>query len=153
MVTVRYFLVMLLLAASTGTCDFKLGTAVAADTPETWGTPDGGEAATDKVESDSPALVRNPTPTKLRDGLTRREKRGVGFSIRNSIRIAREIKAADPDGIKEMSRSELAHRMGVQMLSEAPPSFAPEPGREWDEFLAFLVKLFEAIMPFILMFI
>ena len=83
---------------------------------------------------------------EARDGFlaTVRERRKLGVTLRNAVRIARELKR-DGEAVN-------ADAIAMVMVEDNPAAFVQAGERDWESFFAALVKFLEAIMPIIQMF-
>lgn len=165
--------VLLLLTCSFLVSCFPHTEVRAAENPvqATWGDPQTGDVVPKYVGRPTPALlllsaneaksgsvVRVPAdakelmPCKLRKGLSRKEKRGVGATFRNVRRILGELQAADPAGFEQSSADELAIDVASVLLAENPEAFQTME-RDWQEFFEFLLAFLEKLIPLIISFI
>ena len=83
-------------------------------------------------------------------GLTLRQRRAMGLTVRNMARAAREL-AADGSIDKDTPREDVAELVLEKIVTENPKAFA-DPGVDWDAILAFIEKLLPLILAIISMF-
>ena len=91
-------------------------------------------------------MTKKKNAEKPREGFLskRRERRKLGVTLRNAIKIARELKK---DG-EEVNAESIA----MAMIEENPKAFERAGERDWSSFFEALIKFIEAIMPIIQMF-
>jgi hypothetical protein len=74
----------------------------------------------------------------------RRERRKLGVTLKNAIRIARQL--------KENNEEVTAENIALVMIENNPQAFERAGERDWESFFTTLLKIIEAIMPIIQMF-
>jgi signal transduction histidine kinase len=93
------------------------------------------------ADAPTPAVEQADTDVELR-GVSRRDARKLGLTIREMISIARELKSAgELTGVAEIDAEQILERA----ISKNPKAFA-DPALDWDSILAFI----ERILPLIL---
>lgn len=129
--------------------------AQAAENPvrPAWGSsaaPTGGARVTTTVVR-VPAEAKELTPCQLRKGLSRKERREVGATLRNVRRILGELQAADPVGFEQSSSEELALDVVGILMAENPQAFQTAMAdRDWEEFFEWLIAFLEKLIPLII---
>ena len=89
-------------------------------------------------------------PMKFRDGLSIRQRRDMGLTIRN---IRRVIAKGQESGeiTEDMTKAELSVYVANELLQDNPGAFQ-DPNLDWDALLEFIEKLLPLIMSIISMF-
>lgn len=122
--------------------------AVAAENPTQWGNSSQGPSATvAPTDSVQPQL----RPVKLREGLTRRQRRDMGLTFGNVRRVLSELQADESACFDDCCIEELAVMVAERVVTENPAAFQ-DPQLDWDAILAFIERLIPLIMTIISLF-
>ncbi len=116
--------------------------AAVAAAPGSWGA---GPAAapTKELATD----VGDLKPMKLRDGMSFRQARKLGASIRNIRRILIELQRNDLIN-REMSASEIAQIVAETLIKDNPQAFG-DPQLDWDRLMEIIEWIIELLMKFL----
>ena len=102
------------------------------------------------VDVAKPVVSVDTKPVGIADGLTIKQRRGMGLTVANVRKILVEKQAAgelDGKTVEELSVEVLG-----QLVAENPKAFA-DPKIDWDALIAFLEKLIPLIMKIIALFV
>ncbi len=126
---------------------FPTKKTVAAENPvQSWGQTENAKATTVvRVPDESKELK----PCKLRQGLSRKDRRQVGATFSNVKRILGELQSEDPKSFEESSAEELAIDVATRLVAENPQAFQ-NLERDWAEFFELLIAFLEKIIPLII---
>ena len=95
-----------------------------------------------------PVVDEGPKVRKMGD-LTWRQRRKLGLTVRNVIRVTREMKkAGDLEGV---SQAELSAMILNQLMTENPKVYA-DPSLDWDALLDFIERLIPIILKIMSLF-
>ena len=89
-----------------------------------WG---GAGVSADTAPQPTPAIVTGDEPRRM-GSLTFRERRRMGVTFRNVLRLTREMKAAGE--LEDISQSEVAAAVLERIIAENPQAFA-DPSVDW----------------------
>ena len=85
-----------------------------------------------------------------RSGLTFRQRRAMGLTVRNIARATRELASAGELN-KDTPKDEAAELVLERLVMDNPKAFA-DPTLDWDAVLAFIERLIPLIMTIIALF-
>lgn len=112
-----------------------------------WGDGASAAAATPAVvAADEPTLE----PMKLRKGLTLRQRREMGLTVRN-VRATLAKMQADGEITEDMDSNSVAVMVADKLLSDNPSAFQ-DPSLDWDAILEWLERLIPFILKIIALF-
>ena len=118
----------------------------------TWGEkPPAPDVVVQEVRQE---LVSDDVPVlgtkRFKDGLTIRQRREMGLTLRNVTRIVKELDEAGE--ITEDTTVEEAAVMVLSVLVEDTPAAFQDPAIDWEAILAFLERLLPLILQIIAIF-
>ena len=120
--------------------------AVPAAAQETWGTT---EVPVLAEVADAPSAQADAKTALGRPGLSIKQRRAMGITIRNVRKKVSEMqKAGDLAG---MTQSEIAIAVMDNLVADNPKAFG-DPGVDWDSVLAFIEKLIPLILKLMAIF-
>jgi len=94
----------------------------------------------------------DPVPMKFREGLTRKQRREMGLTFRNVRTVLAGLQESG-EITEDMTTSEVSLIIASYLLDANPHAFQDLEGdRDWDSFLAFLERLIELLMKFMVLF-
>ena len=130
-------------------CLMPLAKAGEAPAPQ-WG----GQPITQQITVPVTATVATDVPVlatkKFREGLTIRERREMGLTVRNVSRVLQELDKAGE--INEETTTEEAAVMVLSVLLADNPAAFQDPAIDWEAILAFLERLIPLILQIIAIF-
>ncbi len=103
----------------------------------------------DKELTGDPSLAAAAAVVHGRQGLSRKQRRDMGLSIRNIRRVTAELHKTGE--LQDMTREEVSAAVLDQLMSESPAAFQ-DAAIDWDNLLAFIERLIPLILKLIALF-